>query len=65
MVTPRPRPLAWPLQFAARDEHRVHSRSEWHRFNLKRKLAAMAPMTELEFGLLDAREREAFLRLLL
>jgi hypothetical protein len=53
------------LQFATPDEHRSHSRGEWHRFNLKRKLAALPPMSEREFGILDADEREAFLKQLL
>ena len=47
--------------FAGRDEHREHFRSEWHRFNLKRKLKKLPAMSEQEFNEVDEEELSSFL----
>eukprot|EP00735_Rhodelphis_limneticus_P006166 TRINITY_DN18538_c0_g1::TRINITY_DN18538_c0_g1_i1::g.1040::m.1040 TRINITY_DN18538_c0_g1::TRINITY_DN18538_c0_g1_i1::g.1040 ORF type:complete len:420 (-),score=121.24,sp/Q9ZQ18/REIL2_ARATH/30.51/1e-43,zf-C2H2_2/PF12756.2/6.3,zf-C2H2_2/PF12756.2/0.032,zf-C2H2_2/PF12756.2/2.5e-25,zf-C2H2_jaz/PF12171.3/0.19,zf-C2H2_jaz/PF12171.3/3.3e-05,zf-C2H2_jaz/PF12171.3/0.014,zf-C2H2_4/PF13894.1/3.1e+02,zf-C2H2_4/PF13894.1/0.058,zf-C2H2_4/PF13894.1/1.9e+02,zf-C2H2_4/PF13894.1/1.1,zf-met/PF12874.2/9.6e+02,zf-met/P len=41
--------LGCRCEFATQDEQRNHYRSEWHRINLKRKIAQLPPLTEQEF----------------
>ena len=43
-------------------EHREHFRSDWHRFNMKRKNRNLPIMTEEEFNSLNDEDRELFLR---
>jgi hypothetical protein len=52
---------ACAAEFAGPEEHREHHRGEWHRFNLKRKVKAMEPVTEGAFNAMPAKERDAFL----
>jgi len=40
---------------------RTHVRSEWHTFNLKRKVRALAPVTEEEFAEISLDVREGFI----
>ena len=42
-------------------EHREHFRSDWHRYNMKRKNRNLPIMTEEEFNSLDEEDRELFL----
>lgn len=42
-------------------EHREHFRSDWHRYNLKRKNRNLPIMSEAEFNSLDETDRELFL----
>merc|ERR1711970_845178 len=37
------------VQFATAPDHRAHFQSEWHCYNLKRKIATMPPLTRDEF----------------
>lgn len=37
------------LYFTSSDQQRLHYKSEWHRYNLKRKLAELPPVSELEY----------------
>lgn len=41
--------LACQIAFETADEQRSHYRSDWHRYNLKRKVAGVAPVSESEF----------------
>ena len=34
------------LQFPAAEDQRSHMKSEWHRYNLKRRVAQLPPITE-------------------
>lgn len=43
------------------EEHREHHRSDWHRFNLKRKVLALEPVPFEYFESMDASARQAFL----
>lgn len=52
---------ACATEFETSDEHRAHHKSEWHRFNLKRKVKAMEPMSKDGFDGMPAKERDAFL----
>lgn len=38
-----------PLAFASLEAQRAHFSADWHRFNLKRRLAGLAPVTEERF----------------
>lgn len=38
------------VQFKSRDSQREHHQSEWHRYNLKRKVAELAPISLDEFA---------------
>ncbi|KAI5955834.1 REI1 [Candida jiufengensis] len=38
------------LQFPESEDQRVHMKSEWHRYNLKRKVAQLPPITEELFN---------------
>jgi ribosome maturation protein SDO1 len=49
------------LEFAAPEEHREHHRSDLHRFNLKRKVKGLEPLSADGFDALPAKERDAFL----
>ena len=42
-------------------EHREHFRSDWHRFNMKRKNRNLPIMTEEDFNSLNDEDRELFL----
>lgn len=42
-------------------EHREHFRSDWHRYNLKRKNRNLPIMNEAEYNSLDEADRELFL----
>lgn len=42
-------------------EHREHFRSDWHRYNMKRKNRNLPIMTEEEFNSLNEEDRELFL----
>ena len=37
------------VQFASAPDHRAHFQSEWHCYNLKRKIATLPPLTRDEF----------------
>ena len=41
--------------------YREHFRSDWHRFNLKRKNKGLSSLSEEDYNLLDDAERELFL----
>eukprot|EP00037_Helgoeca_nana_P008383 m.74536 g.74536 ORF g.74536 m.74536 type:complete len:477 (-) comp18904_c0_seq1:615-2045(-) len=41
--------MACRVGFALADAHREHFKSDWHRYNLKRKMASMPPVTAVEF----------------
>lgn len=47
--------------FDSSEEHREHHRSDWHRFNLKRKMKALEPVTAEAFAALPAKEVKAFI----
>lgn len=48
--------------FNTANEHREHFRSDWHRFNLKRKNKGLPVISESEFNSLDETDRELFLK---
>ena len=48
--------------FNVATEHREHFRSDWHRFNLKRKNKGLTTISETEFNSLDEADRELFLK---
>ena len=37
------------VQFESAQIHRTHFQSEWHCYNLKRKIASLPPLTQEEF----------------
>jgi len=41
--------LSCRVQFASSPDHRAHFQSEWHCYNLKRKIATLPPLTKDEF----------------
>lgn len=47
--------------FDVATEHREHFRSDWHRYNLKRKNRNLPIMSEAEYNSLDEEDRELFL----
>jgi len=48
-------------EFEDLSEHRSHFKSDWHRYNIKRKLREMSCIVEAEFSLLDSESVEQFL----
>lgn len=38
------------LQFPESNDQRIHMKSDWHRYNLKRKVAQLPPITEELFN---------------
>ena len=48
--------------FNTANEHREHFRSDWHRFNLKRKNRNLSVINEEEYNSLDDTDRELFLK---
>jgi pre-60S factor REI1 len=46
------------VSFASEEEMKDHYRSEWHRYNLKRKVAGLAPLSREAFEERSAREGE-------
>ena len=46
------------VSFATEEEMKDHYRSEWHRYNLKRKVAGLAPLSREAFEERSAREGE-------
>eukprot|EP00158_Paraphelidium_tribonemae_P002143 Partr_v1_DN25149_c0_g1_i1_m76583 putative Zinc finger protein len=38
------------VQFSSAGDQRIHHQSDWHRYNLKRKIVNLAPVTALEFA---------------
>ena len=46
------------MSFASEEEMKDHYRSEWHRYNLKRKVAGLAPLSREAFEERSAREGE-------
>ena len=48
--------------FNTANEHREHFRSDWHRFNLKRKNKGLPVISESEFNSLDETDREVCYR---
>ena len=48
--------------FNTANDHREHFRSDWHRFNLKRKNKGLPVISESEFNSLDETDRELFLK---
>lgn len=48
-------------EFEDLSDHRTHFKSNWHRYNIKRKLREMALLEEAEFSLLDSESVEQFL----
>ena len=42
--------LACHVAFPTAPEQRVHYKTEWHRYNLKRKVAELPPVTEASFA---------------
>jgi pre-60S factor REI1 len=43
--------------FTSPEAQREHYKGEWHRFNLKRKMVKLPPVTETQFAAHEARER--------
>merc|ERR1712130_310879 len=41
--------IACRVQFENGDEHRIHYQSDWHCYNLKRKVAQLGPLTLDDF----------------
>ena len=41
--------LSCRVQFESAADHRTHFQSEWHCYNLKRKIATLPPLTEVGF----------------
>lgn len=41
--------LACQVAFDSAEEQRAHYRSDWHRYNLKRKVADLPPVTRDQF----------------
>jgi len=37
------------VQYESSDDHRSHFQSEWHCYNLKRKVASLPPVTQIDF----------------
>ena len=37
------------VEFATPEEHKAHYRDDWHRYNLKRKIAGLKSVTRLNF----------------
>ncbi len=52
---------ACALTFEDSAAHREHHRTDLHRFNLKRKVKMMEPLTTEQFDALPAKEKKAFL----
>ncbi len=54
--------LACQVGFSTADEQRIHYRTDWHRYNLKRRIAEAAPVGEEEFrGRVDGELLKRFL----
>lgn len=49
------------MNFETSDAHRDHARSEWHHFNLKRKMKELPPVSLDEFDAIPAKQKQAFL----
>lgn len=49
------------IGFMQASEHREHFRSDWHRYNMKRKNRNLPVMSEAEYNSLDENDREFFL----
>lgn len=49
------------IGFMQATEHREHFRSDWHRYNMKRKNRNLPVMSEAEYNSLDENDREFFL----
>lgn len=49
------------IEFEDREQFRSHQRSEVHRYNLKRKLKSMDPVSFEEFEAIPEKEKQAFL----
>lgn len=47
-------------EFTDPNDHRAHCKSDWHRFNLKRKLKSLEPITQETFDATDETQREEF-----
>ena len=52
---------ACAVSFDGADAHREHHRTEWHRYNLKRKVLSLAPAPLEFFDSLDPAVRQAFM----
>ena len=52
---------ACAASFDSSDEHREHHRSDWHRFNLKRKMKALEPVSADDFAGLPPKDVKAFI----
>ena len=44
-----PKCVSCRVQFESPVDHRAHFQSEWHCYNLKRKIASLPPLTNEEF----------------
>eukprot|EP00929_Paragymnodinium_shiwhaense_P094970 TRINITY_DN55898_c0_g1_i1.p1 TRINITY_DN55898_c0_g1~~TRINITY_DN55898_c0_g1_i1.p1 ORF type:complete len:390 (-),score=120.41 TRINITY_DN55898_c0_g1_i1:45-1214(-) len=52
---------ACAAEFEDAAQYRTHCRSEWHNFNLKRKVKSLSPVTEEEFEEINLDMKEGFL----
>ena len=50
--------IACHVAFRSADAHREHYKTDWHRYNLKRKVAEMAPVTLESFQCKMAQHKE-------
>lgn len=52
--------LSCRVAFASADDQREHYRTDWHKYNLKRKVVSMPPVTAEDFKeRLDAQQEKA------
>ena len=54
---------ACSIEFSSPEEHREHHRSDLHRFNLKRKVKNLEPLSLDAFEAMPAKQRDAFLEM--